>query len=531
MLHAELSHSQDIRDRFLREGHAANAVKHPGAVVVLDDDVAEDGSAFLVMELLHGESVEDLWERRGQRLPLELVADIGIQLLDVLSAAHAHGVIHRDIKPANVFLTDQGQLKVLDFGIARLRDLAAGKATQTGFMLGTPAFMAPEQAMAKSSEIDARTDIWAVAATMFALASGRLVHEAENAQQIMIRAAMNPAPLLSSVLPDAPASLCAVVDRALSYDRAQRWETAAAMRDALQSASRSLPLSGNDDQPVAEAAATMLPFATPFVQTPGPSPRSEVPVSALPSLRAAPNEVPVRSSQINAATVESHGIRAFRSPALATPAAPAQPQLASRVGQTTAQPVSRQWTTTPPQTDTPKPYSALIIGGRPVGPRLIAIAGLVAATLAVSAGALVTISLGKSSTPTADPSAAGAPASAPAESPVPLAVATFASPSSSAAKPPVLQLGPPVPPSGPAAIPAVAPAMPAIASAVPAAPPGTSAVGTTVAPANATTEPPWVAPVSRFLGKAPANPKSNCTPPFEYDAQGTKRWKRECLQR
>src|ERR1700683_574294 len=112
VLHADLSMRSEIRSRFLREGHAAGSVKHPGAVQVLDDDVAEDGSAFLVMELLRGESVEILWERRHQRLPLKLVVGMGIQLLDVLEAAHARGVIHRDIKAANVFLTSTGHLKV-----------------------------------------------------------------------------------------------------------------------------------------------------------------------------------------------------------------------------------------------------------------------------------------------------------------------------------------------------------------------------------------------------------------------------------
>ena len=196
MLHPELSMRADIRNRFLREGHAAGSVKHPGAVQVLDDDVAEDGSAFLVMELLRGETVESLWERRGQHLPLKLVVGIGLQLLDVLEAAHARGVIHRDVKPANIFLTSTGHVKVLDFGIARIRDMAASQATQTGMMMGTPAFMAPEQAMAKTSEVDAQTDVWSAGATMFTLASGKLVHEADNAQQIMIRAATTPAPLL-----------------------------------------------------------------------------------------------------------------------------------------------------------------------------------------------------------------------------------------------------------------------------------------------------------------------------------------------
>ena len=237
MLHPELSVHPDIRGRFLREGYAANTVEHPGAVAVLDDDTAEDGSAFLVMELLEGDGVESLWEKHGGRLPVPAVLAVGHQLLDVLAAAHAKGIVHRDIKPANLFLTQEGQLKVLDFGIARVRDVASSSAqtTGTGVLLGTPAFMAPEQALAKSREVDALTDVWAAGATLFVLASGRIVHEAENAAQVMISAATTRAKPLAS-FGAVPAPLASVVDRALVFEKAGRWASAGAMRDAAASA-------------------------------------------------------------------------------------------------------------------------------------------------------------------------------------------------------------------------------------------------------------------------------------------------------
>src|SRR5580704_6304980 len=131
MLHPELSIREDIRSRFLREGYTANAVKHAGAVRVVDDDVAEDGAAFLVMELLDGISAEDLWFECERRIPLRAVIAIAHQLLDVLASAHDKSIVHRDIKPANLFVTRLGDVKVLDFGIARLRDSSGAQpATQ-----------------------------------------------------------------------------------------------------------------------------------------------------------------------------------------------------------------------------------------------------------------------------------------------------------------------------------------------------------------------------------------------------------------
>jgi serine/threonine-protein kinase len=238
MLHPELSIREDVRTRFLREGKAANSVKHPGVVLVVDDDVAEDGAAFLVMELLQGVVVETLWERCGQKMPVAAVLSIADQLLDVLAAAHLKGVVHRDIKPANLFATQDGTLKVLDFGIARVKDVTAGSAsgTGTGIQLGTPAFMAPEQAYAKASEIDGQTDVWSVGATLFTLLSGQAVHEGENASQLMIHAATTPARSLTSVAPTVPPAIAKVIDRALAFNKSTRWPSAAEMRMAIHEA-------------------------------------------------------------------------------------------------------------------------------------------------------------------------------------------------------------------------------------------------------------------------------------------------------
>ena len=235
MLHPEVALSQDVTTRFLREGYVGNAVTHPGTVRVLDDDLTEDGAPFLVMELLEGESFGARLDRDGP-FPQHEVAQLGYQLLDVLAAAHAAHIVHRDLKPDNVFLTLEGRVKVLDFGIARLRAAAheSSASTQVGSLLGTPAFMAPEQALGRWKEVDERTDIWAVGATLFTLLTGRFVHEAEAVQEQLVLAATSKAPSVSTYRPDTPPWLASIVDKALSFGPGARYPDARSMQLALR---------------------------------------------------------------------------------------------------------------------------------------------------------------------------------------------------------------------------------------------------------------------------------------------------------
>jgi eukaryotic-like serine/threonine-protein kinase len=235
VLRPELSREAAVRERFVREGYLANKVGR-GAVTVDDDDVTEDGAAFLVMELLDGETLEARRERSpGGRLPVADVVAAMDQVLATLVVAHAQGIVHRDLKPENVFVTRDGAVKVLDFGIARLREGggASKSTTATGAVMGTPAYLPPEQARGHSAEVDARTDLWAIGATMFALLAGRCVHEAETVNLLLLAAMTKPAPPLRSVAPDVPRELAAVVDRALALERDARWPDASAMREAL----------------------------------------------------------------------------------------------------------------------------------------------------------------------------------------------------------------------------------------------------------------------------------------------------------
>ena len=258
VLHVELSLLPDARSRFLREGYVANAVGHEGAVRVIDDDTADDGSLFLVIELLDGETLEDRRQRLGGRMPDDEVLAAAEQVLDVLVAAHAKGIVHRDLKPENLFLTHSGQIKVLDFGIARMRELtSASRATKAGEAMGTPAFMPPEQARGRWDEVDATSDLWACGATMFALLTGRVVHDGATANEALLAAMTQHAPALATVRTDAPGALARVVDRALASDKAQRWPDARAMQDAVRQAYREA--SGS---PITTAPKLVPPGAT-----------------------------------------------------------------------------------------------------------------------------------------------------------------------------------------------------------------------------------------------------------------------------
>jgi eukaryotic-like serine/threonine-protein kinase len=456
VLHADLSLRSDMRTRFLREGYLANRVDHPGAVNVLD----EDGGAFLVMELVRGESVEALWERLHHRLPMGLVTGIGLQLLDVLVAAHAHQLVHRDIKPANLMVTHEGHVKVLDFGIARLRDAAQVRATQTGTALGTPAFMAPEHAMAKGDEIDAQTDVWAAGATLFTLASGELVHEAENAQQILILSATKPARSLASVLPDASPALVEVIDRALAFHKAERWASAAAMRDALRAASTKIL----GKVPTPASLAEMLDDIGAEEAT------AERPMARLPR-------------DVMTTPVPSPG---KGSPARMSAVAPASGGRGSApgVGFITDEAVSTE----------PKIVLWIRRPGR------LAVAALAAGLVALGAVIALVRPTGAGPDVTTVRSAAQPP---PVQAPSPSAVDTTV----------VLA-------------PVEAPSLPPVHLSDPPAPRTTAAMAT----ASAKTR-----PAPQVGSPAPTSPppagtaRAGCNPPYEFDAKGDKRWKRECL--
>jgi serine/threonine-protein kinase len=233
LLHPDMSRVEDVKRRFVREGYIANRVKHPGVVRIIDDDADEDGTPFLVMELLEGRTLDAEWEENVRIAP-ERVAQIVVRLLDVVAAIHAEGIVHRDLKPENVFLTSDGGLKVLDLGIARV--VESRTQTKMGILMGTPGFVAPEQALGNAPAIDARTDLFSIGALMFAILTGEVIHPAPTGMEQMVLAASKQARSLRSVLPDASDALAHVVDTALAFDKAKRWASAGDMKTALEAA-------------------------------------------------------------------------------------------------------------------------------------------------------------------------------------------------------------------------------------------------------------------------------------------------------
>lgn len=231
-----------IAIRFLREARAAAQIRHPGLVDVLDAGQEEDGSLYLVLELLDGEDLGQAL-RNGHIDPLD-VTDVVIEVLDALQAMHAEGFVHRDVKPANIFLArgldGQRHVKLLDLGIAKqIAGDAVQEITAHGVLLGTLHFMSPEQAL--GSVIDARTDVWGVGATLFFAWAGRPPFTGKE-PGALLRAVMDePPPSVSALAPTIPEALAAVIDRTLERSSTRRHPSAEALRRTLQIARTARP--------------------------------------------------------------------------------------------------------------------------------------------------------------------------------------------------------------------------------------------------------------------------------------------------
>jgi eukaryotic-like serine/threonine-protein kinase len=233
IMRAELAVEAAFVERFLREGYVANKIEHPGAVAILDDDVTPDGVPFLVMELLTGCTLQE--RLRQGPLPVGEALQIADEVLDVLARAHDRGIVHRDIKPDNLFLTTDGHVKVLDFGIARLREQAAHKAhTRSGITMGTLGFMPPEQARGTADAVDGRSDAWALGATIYTLVTGKVVHDGPSGDESLLMAMTKPVPKTKVLAPALPDAVAALLDKALAFERRERFQDCREMQAAIR---------------------------------------------------------------------------------------------------------------------------------------------------------------------------------------------------------------------------------------------------------------------------------------------------------
>ncbi len=224
--------------RFLREARAAAKVNHPHVVHILDAGIDENGTPFIAQELLSGEDLGTYLDRHGGRLGVDHTLELMRPVIDAIAHAHAHGVVHRDLKPENIFLArdDDGRFspKVLDFGISKIVDEGStDDRTQTGVIVGTPHYMAPEQIIG-SREIDGRADVWALGVMLFELMTGELPFGPRDDHRIFMRIALAEATALDTLAPTAPKDLARIVQRCLRRNIGERYPSAAELARDLK---------------------------------------------------------------------------------------------------------------------------------------------------------------------------------------------------------------------------------------------------------------------------------------------------------
>lgn len=261
ILHARVAEHDEARQRFRREVQAVARLRSDHVVRVFDVDETEDGALYMVMELLDGHDLETHIERHGTMNTAEAVRHV-FEALKGVAAAHAAGIIHRDIKLRNLFLAeaDDGstRVKVLDFGIAKVSDNAklfdeeTGKITSSQSLLGTPAYMSPEQVLS-SKDVDGRTDIWSMGVVLYELLTGEMLFGGETAGAVFAKVLNMPIPRKPLQDFRVPRDLQEVIIRCLKRDRLDRYETVAELLDALE------PFLGGSALAMADTAAIPLP--------------------------------------------------------------------------------------------------------------------------------------------------------------------------------------------------------------------------------------------------------------------------------
>ena len=237
LLHADLANRDDVVKRFNREAQAAAAIRHKNIIEVFDVGVSGAGEPYLVMEYLEGEGLRDLMTRVG-RIELAAACALMEPVLLALAAAHRQGIIHRDLKPENIFLSSRTDeplvVKIIDFGISKIATAGPDRwRTQTGFVLGTPTYMSPEQARG-AANLDHRTDLYSVGTILFEMLTAELPFASENFNEFFAKLLTEEPRSSRSVCPDLPAEVDLLLQKAIRKDADQRFQSAAEMLEALK---------------------------------------------------------------------------------------------------------------------------------------------------------------------------------------------------------------------------------------------------------------------------------------------------------
>ncbi len=216
ILHEHYSEDDEYVERFRHEARAAAQLSHPGIVTVIDRG-EQDGRQFIVFEFVDGETLKDLVDRGGP-MPVRRVLELGLETGRAIAFAHQQGLIHRDIKPQNILLNEDGRAQVTDFGIARSLD-AVGH-TETGTVLGTSHYIAPEQA--RGERVDAQTDVYSFGVVLYELLAGEVPYNGDNFLTVAMRHVNDPVPRVLDRRPDAPLRLASLVERCMAKESAGR---------------------------------------------------------------------------------------------------------------------------------------------------------------------------------------------------------------------------------------------------------------------------------------------------------------------
>ena len=237
VMHAKFAEDPVSLQRFFNEARICGSIRNPGIVDVLDLGRAEDGSPFLVMERLDGETLDARLELEG-RLPPSVILPIVRDVARTIALAHEKDVIHRDLKPANLFIHrhpgGSEVVKVLDFGISKVITPGASmRATQTGAILGSPSYMSPEQALGEDT-IDQRTDIYALGVILYEALAGRLPHQSHNCAALLVDVATKEPPPLAELVPGVPRPIATLVHAALAKDREKRIPSMVAFAERVE---------------------------------------------------------------------------------------------------------------------------------------------------------------------------------------------------------------------------------------------------------------------------------------------------------